>query len=344
MNIEKLRGVNLGGWLLLEEWITPSLFGGTQSIDEYTFMQTTDAKKKIENHRQSFIVESDFKWLHTNGINAVRIPVGYWVLRSEPPFVSAQKYLDWAMKMAGKYSLQVIIDLHGVKGSQNGQDHSGKVGKSEWFHRSDYRNETIATLEQIATRYQDYDNFWGLQVINEPKLGLLHPILRRFYRDAYKHLTQVLKPTTRIIFSDAFTPRLFTGFLRPTTHPVVMDVHIYHMTTLLSKYLSLEWFLRKTTRRKKMLARLSQKQPVIVGEWSGIIRHETINKIPPKEQVDIFRSYVRLQMDVYENTAGWFYWNYKTEAPGVWNFRSQVEAGLIDVRYTETRTSALTFS
>lgn len=30
-------------------------------------------------------------------------------------------------------------------------------------------------------------------------------------------------------------------------------------------------------------------------------------------------------------TAGWFYWSYKTEQPGQWSFRSQVEAGLIDV-------------
>lgn len=30
---KKLRGVNLGGWLLLEKWITPSLFDGLDATD-----------------------------------------------------------------------------------------------------------------------------------------------------------------------------------------------------------------------------------------------------------------------------------------------------------------------
>ena len=34
-NKEKLKGVNLGGWLVLEKWITPSLFDGTNAVDEF---------------------------------------------------------------------------------------------------------------------------------------------------------------------------------------------------------------------------------------------------------------------------------------------------------------------
>ena len=32
--LKKLRGVNLGGWLVLEKWMTPSLFAGVQAEDE----------------------------------------------------------------------------------------------------------------------------------------------------------------------------------------------------------------------------------------------------------------------------------------------------------------------
>jgi glucan 1,3-beta-glucosidase len=42
-----LRGVNLGGWLILEKWMTPSVFEGTEATDEYTFAQTSGAKEKI---------------------------------------------------------------------------------------------------------------------------------------------------------------------------------------------------------------------------------------------------------------------------------------------------------
>lgn len=329
MDTNSLRGVNLGGWLLLEKWMTPSLFVGTTANDEYTFMQTVGAKEKIDNHRQSFITESDFAWMQANGVNALRIPVGYWILKDDSPFVSGRRYLDWAMTMAQKYSLQVIIDFHGLKGSQNGRDHSGKIGKSDWFKRADYRKATITTLEQIAKRYRHYDNFWGLQIINEPKLGVLHLTLRRFYHDAYQRLSHILRPHTRIIFSDAFTPRLLSGALRRATHPIVIDIHIYHMSTLLSQFFSVQWFMNKINRSKYFLARISKTQPVIIGEWSGVMRHKTMHYIPKNEQTELFRQYCLLQIETYSRTSGWFYWSYKTELPGPWNFRSQVEVGLI---------------
>ena len=32
----RLRGVNLGGWLVLEKWMTASLFDGLEATDETT--------------------------------------------------------------------------------------------------------------------------------------------------------------------------------------------------------------------------------------------------------------------------------------------------------------------
>lgn len=47
-----IRGVNLGGWLVLEKWIRPSVFANLPStvVDEYTFCQNlgkTEAEKRI---------------------------------------------------------------------------------------------------------------------------------------------------------------------------------------------------------------------------------------------------------------------------------------------------------
>ena len=54
----KIRGVNLGGWLLLEPWITPSIFeevnvGDNKGkiVDEYTYAQYVDkefAKTRLD--------------------------------------------------------------------------------------------------------------------------------------------------------------------------------------------------------------------------------------------------------------------------------------------------------
>ena len=56
-------------WLVLEPWITPSLFDGTGNdaiIDEYTFCQYQDrsvAAGKLKEHWDSWITENDIKWI-----------------------------------------------------------------------------------------------------------------------------------------------------------------------------------------------------------------------------------------------------------------------------------------
>ena len=331
MNDDFLRGVNFGGWLVLEKWMTPTLFAGTDAVDEYTFSKSQGAKQKIEQHRKTFITEEDFQWLVGQGINALRIPVGYWVLAGDGPYIEAKKYLDWAMKMSDKYKLKVIVDVHGLPGSQNGRDHSGRVGRAAWYRDSDYYQQWIEAVRSIAMRYRGHPSLWGVQVINEPKLGLFHRRLRRYYQKIYQELSRILEPTITIVTSDAFTPRLMSGALKPKNHPMVMDVHSYHMATPLATWFSIDWFFKKLQRRKKMFRRLSKSQPLIIGEWSGVISHRTMRQVPKASYDSLFAKYVRLQQDVYSETAGWFYWSYKTEGSGQWNFRSAVELGLIDI-------------
>ena len=55
----------------------------------------------------------------------MRIPIGYWAyeVASGEPYIQGQReYLLKAVDWAGKHGLKVIIDLHGVPGSQNGYD------------------------------------------------------------------------------------------------------------------------------------------------------------------------------------------------------------------------------
>lgn len=62
----KVRGVNLGGWLVLEPWITPSIFDDTGNdaiVDEWTFCQMqsrSTAAGVLQNHWNTFYTESDF--------------------------------------------------------------------------------------------------------------------------------------------------------------------------------------------------------------------------------------------------------------------------------------------
>lgn len=328
-----MRGVNLGAWLVLEKWITPSLFAGTDAKDEYTFMQTPGAKEKLERHRQSFITEADFKWLREHSINAVRIPVGYWILEDDAPFVSGIEYLDWAVLMAERYDLKVLIDLHGAPGSQNGQDHSGRIGPRGWFHDADCRERTIIALERLAARYEASGAVWGVELLNEPRPTLLNWRLRRFYQAAYRRICRIARPGTHIVFHDAFRPRMMSGAISGSgTYPVAMDVHWYQFAQHFQKWRRPEAYFRTVMRRPRLLACLQKRQPVIVGEWSLVLTDTIMRELSSEEKETALRRNGELQLEAYASGAGWFYWTYKTERRDVWNFRALIEDGRLKLR------------
>ncbi len=64
--MDTMQGVNIGGWLVLEKWITPSLFTDTEAQDEYTFCQkySKRAYEIIQQHRNSFITQRESGWNH----------------------------------------------------------------------------------------------------------------------------------------------------------------------------------------------------------------------------------------------------------------------------------------
>lgn len=329
-NQPPLQGVNLGGWLLLEKWMTYSLFEGTSAVDEYTFMQTEGAADKIEHHRQTFITEEDFKWMAVHNVNAVRIPVGYWVFEGDGPYTATVKYLDWAVKTAKKYNLYVLIDLHGAKGSQNGRDHSGKIGRSDWFKYPEYREHAIKILEKLAIRYKGDQNVWGIELLNEPRLGIFHFKLRKFYQHAYDRIAKVARPGLKIIFHDAFTPRLMSGAIKQKAeHPVIMDIHWYQFTVLFSGLYNLREYFDKVKRRQGLLTRLQKAQPIIIGEWSLVLSAKALSGRTGKHEVIVSKEHADIQFLAYKYAHGWFYWSYKTEGRGNWNFRSLVEDGVI---------------
>jgi glucan 1,3-beta-glucosidase len=129
-----LRGVNLGGWLVLEKWMVPKVYRGTDAVDEYQLgnMLGKDARARLQQHRETFITAEDFKWIKDAGLNAVRLPVGYWALEAPKPYVESSEFIDFALEQAQQNGLKLILDLHGAPGSQNGWDHSGRSGKIGW--------------------------------------------------------------------------------------------------------------------------------------------------------------------------------------------------------------------
>ncbi|MGL4337406.1 MAG: glycoside hydrolase family 5 protein, partial [Turicibacter sp.] len=202
MNVDKkVRGVNLGGWLVLERWMTPSLFEGYKAEDETNFMIELGDKAEslMKNHYDTWITEEDFKWIKEIGLNTVRIPVGHWIFGDCPPYVGAIEYLDCAMDFGKKYDLGVLIDFHAAPGSQNGFDNGGILGVLSWHKSKDNIDKSVEFIERLAKRYGQHEALFGIQLLNEPHWEIPMDLLQDFHLRAYEVARKYMNPNASIV-------------------------------------------------------------------------------------------------------------------------------------------------
>ncbi|QSZ35967.1 hypothetical protein DSL72_007089 [Monilinia vaccinii-corymbosi] len=184
------RGVNLGGWLSIEPWITPSLFNSYSSadgiIDEWTLVKRlgpTAAASTLEKHYATFVSEQTFADIAAAGLDHVRIPFSYWavITYDDDPYVfrTSWRYLLRGIEWARKHGLRINLDLHALPGSQNGWNHSGRQGAIGWLNGTDGNLNAQRSIEVhdrlskffAQDRYKNILSFYGLA--NEPKMTAL---------------------------------------------------------------------------------------------------------------------------------------------------------------------------
>lgn len=328
--MKTLVGVNLGGWLVLEKWMTPSLFRGTSARNEFELAKTPQGRERIQRHRETFIVEDDLRWLKEHEVEILRVPIGHWLFTNDKRYVGGIEQLDWLVNTSLSYGFKLLLDLHAAPGAQNNAAHSGSgntnrsIYSTKWLNNLPAQEETIQVLEKIAQRYYDAPNVWGIQLLNEPVVDRFGLRLVRFYRRAYKRLCEVARPGTRIVFSDAYAPLLTTNalFLRTKKdYPAVIDCHIYQVFGKKNKKKTFNQNIKYTTLAKYFLLLIRIQQPVIIGEWSAMLPY---GLTPEKTN-----EYAKRQIAAFNPAEAQFYWNYKTEAKGRWNYRDMIEGGLL---------------
>ncbi|HEY1074492.1 MAG TPA: glycoside hydrolase family 5 protein [Patescibacteria group bacterium] len=326
------RGVNLGGWLVLEKWITPSLFSGYTAEDEWSFCRELGnrAFEVVDRHRQSYITRDDFAWIAERGLNAVRIPIGHGIFGDAPPYLGAIEYLDFAIEAAKDYGLSVIIDVHTASGSQNGWDHSGQKGAINWPNDVAHRDQSLFVLKRLGERYQSYPHVIGIELLNEPHWTIQKPILETYYRHAYETLRRE-GYQNKIVIHDAFDPPAWIPFMTNSSMgDVVLDMHMYQCFSDEDKALNFMGHLEKTYGEwGRLISQIQEKVPVVVGEWSLGLDPLSLKGLSDQEKGEAFKSYGKAQLEVFEKAQGWFFWTYKTEDMPHWSFRDCVTQGLL---------------
>ncbi|SJL16057.1 uncharacterized protein ARMOST_19572 [Armillaria ostoyae] len=194
---DKIYGVNLGSWLLLESWMLPeewTRMGGelcddcTQCISAelyklFSFVVSTsvgltyhsasefaraypDTVDEIFNtHWSSWFNQNDARDLAEAGINTVRIPLGYWIIEA---LVDRQTefyprggihQLKRGLKQLKDAGIVSILDHHGLPGVQSANHtFTGRcTPEVEFFTEYNYHRALIWTAVMTTLSHLDPD-------------------------------------------------------------------------------------------------------------------------------------------------------------------------------------------
>lgn len=293
-----IKGVNLGNWLVLEKWMSPAVFEGTDAEDEYWLPEQLSREvyeARIRIHRSEYITERDFVTIRKMGMEAVRIPVPYFVFGDREPFIGCVEELDKAFNWAEKYDLKILLDLHTAPLGQNGFDNGGICGVCRWSKSPEEVEFVLHVLERLAERYGNRKGLWGIEVLNEPitenawklfDVPNRYPakdqkmaegsepntleFLRGFYLNAYDRIRKYLPEEKYVVIHDGFELLAWKDFMREEKYVnVVLDTHQYLMMAEsdgcpqeLDSYLT---YIRE--HYEKEIREMEAYFPVICGEW-----------------------------------------------------------------------------
>ncbi len=297
--MEKIKGVNLGNWLVLEKWMSPNLYDGTTAADEYYLPRQLPKEvyeARIRTHRAEFVSERDFARMKAIGLNTVRIPVPYFIFGDREPFIGCIDELDKAFVWAEKYGLKILVDLHTTPMSQNGYDNGGISGVCKWAQLPEEVDFVLDVLEKLADRYGHRKGLLGITPLNEPvseeiwtsmdvqkryppadkelaegSAPISFEWLKGFYDKAWERIFPHLAEDKYVIFHDGFrlhawkeylTQEKFKGHVILDTHQYLMMAEMYGCEQSLEGY---KEYIKEHF--EKEIEEVNSYVPVMVGEW-----------------------------------------------------------------------------
>ena len=189
-----LKGVNLGGWLMMEGYIlhAPN-FPEQKFKKEFASIVGKSALKEFERKfRDHFIQEWDIQNIATLGMNCVRVPFNCRLVESKPYHFdpSGVAYLDRVIQWGKKYGVGIILDLHAAPGAQNHDWHSDSYGAADLWKKKVLQKRTYGIWEFLADRYKDNPTVIGYDILNEAVLTDTK-LLNAFYKELIKCIRRV---------------------------------------------------------------------------------------------------------------------------------------------------------
>jgi endoglucanase len=169
-----LRGVGLGGWMNMENFITG--FPANENAFRNVVNRALGREKAnyfFNRYLENFFTAEDARFIRSLGLNLVRLPFNYHHFEDDMnPGVILEEgltHLDRAIQICADHELYTILDLHAAAGYQNQDWHSDNPSQQAlfWEHKH-FQDRAVWLWEIIAERYKDNPWVAGYDPLNEP--------------------------------------------------------------------------------------------------------------------------------------------------------------------------------
>jgi hypothetical protein len=311
-----LRGVGLGGWMNMENFITG--FPATESLMRAEVARVLGAERAerfFDRLLDAFFTEDDAAFLARLGVNCLRIPVNYRHLESDArPFELRERgfeRLDRAIAACAAHGIYTVVDLHAAPGAQNQHWHSDNPTHVAelWLHPH-FRDRVVHLWEAIADRYRDEPAVAGYNLLNEPgdpSGEVIGP-----FTDRLVAAVRAVDPR-HIVFADGNTYSTDFSVFGEVYENTVFACHDYALAGMAyggpyPGHTDGRWIDREVLEQKFLERTRFQREtgtPLWVGEFGPVYTGD------PERDEQRYQILVD-QLDIYDRyEAGWSLWTYK---------------------------------
>lgn len=194
------KGVNLGGWL----------------------SQCDYSKERLEH----FIEEEDIRRLSTWGLDHLRLPMDYNVLREENAAFKEDGfgYVKSAVEWCHKYGLNVILDLHKTAGYSFDKDEQ----EHGFFAEESYQEYFYTLWEEIARKFAGYGDQVAFELLNEVTDEKTMDAWNRISQECIRRIRKIT-PTVKILVGGYWNNSVAAvkDLAMPADENIVYNFHCY---------------------------------------------------------------------------------------------------------------------
>jgi aryl-phospho-beta-D-glucosidase BglC (GH1 family) len=312
----RLRGVNLGGMLNMEHFVTG--FVATETLMRKSLLEVLGESRYnlfFDCLLEAMFGEPDAQLLQDLGVNSVRIGFNYHHFEDDlAPFklkTEGLARLDRIVDLCAKHGIYSILDFHALPGGQNAGWHADNPTHLpllwEYAH---FQDRTVWLWEHLAEHYKHNQWVAGYNLLNEPA-----DPTGRAVAALYERLTAAIRAIDpdHMLFVDGNRYATEFGIFDEPSGNTVYTCHDYATAALRKDgvYPGLtggEWF-DASTLEAKFLERTAYARangtPLYVGEFAPIY---TGNEDRDAQLYQVLEDQLKIYRD-YD--AGWCTWMYK---------------------------------